>query len=527
MNNSVTRENVVREGGFEPGAKVVGALAALPGTSASSLLAELDEPGEELDMVEEAAVNPWASTSPTGHVASAAATFAPSIGRLDEASFWLLAVAAALNVAPLPVRAVVPVAEQFATGKLGAPSSSRQATGTLLSLSLLRGRDQDTIELHGLVSAAVLRRVPDQPTFVRSCVDAVSMQLAELLGDVESIATHRANLRVAAFGEALALRSGSLDDGFHPGSMRAIDRFLHVERRYSEAAEIEAKAAAKLAVEEGEDSRPSLLAQADLAVSLAHSGRRAEALELLSELSSRFERQFGPDDMDTLTVQHNLASQLFSTDAAGSRELGLDVYRRRLRVLGPDHPHTLFSLHTLLAANVVPPAYDNDVAAYRDLIERRIRVLGEDHTTTLTSMSNFAQRLVKRGDAVAAAQLARRVVERRPALYGTDHSATSVARCTLLMALAALPDPPEAEIRSLIAQLEHVSDASDLRTIVQGLSTVGESLRRAGSIDLAVELLRLARRQSQAGLPRDDLVTLLVEHNLAAGAGSQCQIALR
>jgi hypothetical protein len=40
---------------------------------------------------------------------SAAMTFAPSIGRLDDASFRLLVTASALNVGPLPLKIIWPV----------------------------------------------------------------------------------------------------------------------------------------------------------------------------------------------------------------------------------------------------------------------------------------------------------------------------------------------------------------------------------------------------------------------------------
>jgi tetratricopeptide (TPR) repeat protein len=384
----------------------------------------------------------------------------------------------------------------------------------LLELSLLRPLDGDTVELHGLVGAATLRYVNDQASFVTTCAAGVSGQLAAQLGDVENVATHAPHLRLAAFGQALALRSSAADDGFDLDTLQALGRFLHVQERYEEAAELERRAVAKAAAG-GESSRRALTLQSNLAISLAHVGRRTEAVELLSRLSARLEAEFGPDDIDTLTVQHNLANQLLATDSSRARQLAVDVYRRRLGVLGPDHPHTLFSVHSLLSQDVVPPGYASAVEAYRDLIERRTRILGENHTTTLTSMLNFAQRLSRTGDPEAE-HWARRALEGRAAVYGNDHPATTNARLRWLQALASLHEPPADEIRTLLAQLDDTIKRSSDVEAVADLATLGELLRRNGRADQAVEVLGRALRLPAAAAQPDALGTLLATHNLVA-----------
>ena len=80
---------------------------------------------------------------------------------------------------------------------------------------------------------------------------------------------------------------------------------------------------------------------------------------------------FGADDIDTLTVKHNLAIRIFASDSARAGELSQQVYQARVRLLGLDHPHTLVSLHTLLSMDVVPDPYTDPIEAYKDLIERR------------------------------------------------------------------------------------------------------------------------------------------------------------
>ncbi|MCM3689052.1 tetratricopeptide repeat protein [Kocuria rosea] len=498
---------------------VVGALVAMPGSSAGSLLAELDKPGDELTLVEEAATNAWTSVSPTGHVSSAVATFGPSIHRLTEAAFILLAIAATVNVGPLPVRTLMPVLRHFTSGDL-ATSGARQALGELLNLSLVRTLDSDTIELHGLVGFSALQYVQDPEDFHATVVEDVSVQILDDIGDVEDIATHRNNRRLAAFGAALALQAPSPEDTFNINALRALGRFLHVEQRYSEAAQIHALAVEKVRlVSLEEQTRESLTVAADLALDRGKVNPGSQINDL-EEIFDAMTCLLGPDDRDTLTLEHNLANAVFAVDPERSRRLHLDAYERRLRVLGPDHPHTLFSLHSLLSQGVTPSPYPDAIAAYTDLIARRTRVLGKNHTTTLASLGNFIDRLTRTGNPAEALPLARELVERYNALYGTDHEVTWKARMRLLNVLAGLPDSPDDEIGSQLVALGSILDSVDAQPMVNALATAGEMLRRAGRHDRALDLLELACKTAAARLPADDSAALLAEHNRAALIGT-------
>jgi hypothetical protein len=75
--------------------ETVGTLASLPGTSPEMLLSELEDP---VELAERAAANAFMSASPTEHPLDLATTFGPSLTRLDDASFGLLAAAAALKL---------------------------------------------------------------------------------------------------------------------------------------------------------------------------------------------------------------------------------------------------------------------------------------------------------------------------------------------------------------------------------------------------------------------------------------------
>jgi tetratricopeptide (TPR) repeat protein len=450
-------------------------------------------------------------------------TFAPSISRLDEASFRLLATASALNVAPLPLKVIWPVV-QSTTSLLD--KALRPALGMLLSRSLAREVDTETIEVHALIADTTLRYLQDRTGFVTGCVNAAGTRIDEELGDVEDIRTHKANQRIVAFGQALAEHRVNLGDHvIGVTTLRQIGRFLHVEQRYREAVDIEQRAAWEATQTLGPEDRTTLDAQANLGISLARSGRKQEALTLLQQCAETLQRCFGPEDIDTMTVKHNLANQLENVDPATARQLDLEVYESRLRVLGPDHEHTLFSLHTLLSHDVVPPQYHDAVAAYQDLIARRTRLLGEDHTTTLTSISNYTQRLIRLGKPEAALPWARKLLERRTALYGPDHGATLTARGRLLMTLSHLPAPPTQEIRELAEEMQRYATSATEDTGLENLATTGEILRRSGQLEASVAVLRAAQRIAAATLDPRDRATLLVEHNLAAAVAAQGESA--
>lgn len=493
--------------------EVIGSLVALPGVSMPGLLSELEQTGELLGLVEEAAANPMASLSVTGHVLSPMGTFAPSIRRLDQQSFWLLATASALDVGPLPMRVVGLVARRL--GGIDVPTQ-RSSLGQLLSLALVRQIDEDAIDLHDLVAEAVLRHVDDLDEFLSACTSCATDSVIDELGDVEDIRTHRANRRIATFGQQLVAHVADVDRSANGAEvLRLLGRFLHVEHRYLEAATIQRRAAAAATAVYGMRSRQTLIAEVDLGVSLARDGHDDEARGVLERCAQELERQFGRDDLDALSAKHNLMIQIARVDPSAGRELGLDVYKTRRRSLGPDHPHSLFSLHTLLSHGIVPPDYANEDAALRDLIDRRTRIIGADHTTTLTSRAMYAQWLVVHGRADEGLVLAREVLAGRLENYGSDHTATTSARMLVLNAGAGA-GASDGDIEAQLAAFEQQAGPVIGRSSLVSCSNAGNVLRMLGRSRIAVKVLTLALRLAQASLEPEDATTLTIEHNLAA-----------
>ena len=500
---------VARLGRLPLALEVASAVAAIPGSSAETVLAELDDPIEFLD---DAAENPFTADSTTEHALSVSATFGPSLSRLDDDARMLLTSAAAINAGPVPVSIVRPV-----TGLT--PRELSSALGLLLSRSLARRVDGDAFELHALVAGAALQRVEDRDAFVAACRSKAAVEIAEVLGDVEDISTHPPNRHVADFGEALVLSSPTFADAdAEVHVLRRLGRFFNVEFRFDEAREVEERAIALAERIYGGDDRITLNARADSTLTLRWFDDAA-ANAMLAESVASLERLFGPDDRDVLTTKHNLVERLKSGQPDESRRLGLEVYDARLRVFGPDDPHTLFSQHSLLAAGVLPTGYTDTLAAYEDLIERRTRVLGADHTTTLTSISNFTLELVRAGQPERAVPLAREVVQRRAALYGPDHQLTLRSRVRLASALAALPESAPDELHAIATQVLEALPGVTGTTFAEQLSSFSnlcDSLRQRGAPDASAALLDRVLPLARERLGPADRLTLLITHNQAS-----------
>ena len=73
-------------------------------------------------------------------------------------------------------------------------------------------------------------------------------------------------------------------------------------------------------------------------------GRYAEARDLHRDTLDRQRRVLGEDHPETLFSANNLAADLHGLgEVRAARDLAQDTLDRRRRVLGLDHPETLFS----------------------------------------------------------------------------------------------------------------------------------------------------------------------------------------
>ena len=61
-----------------------------------------------------------------------------------------------------------------------------------------------------------------------------------------------------------------------------------------------------------------------------------------------------------------------------------------LRVLGPDHPDTLNTMHGIAIALYNQGKYEEALKFYQEVLDKRKQILGPDHPETLRTMYNIA-----------------------------------------------------------------------------------------------------------------------------------------
>jgi tetratricopeptide (TPR) repeat protein len=101
-----------------------------------------------------------------------------------------------------------------------------------------------------------------------------------------------------------------------------------------------------------------------------------------------------------------------------------EVLEARRRVLGEDHPDTIWSMHNVGAILMIEGRYVEAEMPIREAIERARRTLGEDHIGTLDMMSYLAVAISRQGRYDDAESLAREVFERALRTLGENHPST-------------------------------------------------------------------------------------------------------
>ena len=107
-----------------------------------------------------------------------------------------------------------------------------------------------------------------------------------------------------------------------------------------------------------------------------------------------------------------------------ARDLGEDTLRRCRRVLGPDHPTTLWAAAVQTLALVGLGEAEQARTLGEDTMQRSRRALGPDHTTTLTAAAALTQALNQLGEAGLARALGQDTLQRSRRVLGTENPLT-------------------------------------------------------------------------------------------------------
>jgi tetratricopeptide (TPR) repeat protein len=285
---------------------------------------------------------------------------------------------------------------------------------------------------------------------------------------------------------------------------------------------------------------PTTTAEVELLSGVAHydhaRGDYGAAEQALRQVLEAYRRLLGPEHPNTLASMHNLAMTLLALgDAAGAAELHRQVLDTRRRVLEPEHPDMLLSMHNLAEALRVQGDAAGAADLLRPVVDVRRRVLGPEHPNTLVSMDNLAVTLVDLGDAAGAVELQRQVVDAYRRVLGPEHPDTLTAMDNLAVTLHVLGDAagaadllrPVLDARRRVLGPEHPATLRSMSNLAAALVDLGDA---ADAAELHRQVLDVRRRllgpqHPHTLLSMDNLAMTLVALGHLAGARDLLQQA--
>ncbi|GAA2987269.1 tetratricopeptide repeat protein [Actinokineospora diospyrosa] len=197
------------------------------------------------------------------------------------------------------------------------------------------------------------------------------------------------------------------------------------------------------------------------ATSLGDAGQAHAAAVRYRDLHAKALRLLGPDHHHTLVCLANLGFwHTHIEDFDQAIEAYTTVVTASLRTLGPDHRETFAARGNLANCHGRAGRADLAAAAFADLAAESIRVLGPDHPDTLTTRGHLARWRGAAGDPSGAVTAARELLADAQRVLGPDHHETLSTRYVLAYWLGKTGHSAEA--------LAMYADLNDDRTRVLG-----------------------------------------------------------
>jgi serine/threonine protein kinase len=175
-------------------------------------------------------------------------------------------------------------------------------------------------------------------------------------------------------------------------------------------------------------------------------GLYSSALPLLERSAEIRRRVLGPESPETLATMHHLATTLVADGRYPEAEKlfreTLDIQRR---VLGPENAFTLLSMNNLAYALYQQGRYAEAEKLDRETLDIRRRVSGPEHPDTLLAMAGLADALDRQGHYAEAEKLDRETLDIRRRVSGPDHPHTLEVMNNLATLLDTEGHYPDAE----------------------------------------------------------------------------------
>jgi eukaryotic-like serine/threonine-protein kinase len=240
-------------------------------------------------------------------------------------------------------------------------------------------------------------------------------------------------------------------------------------------------------------------------------GSFATALPLQQSALRTRQRVLGNQHPDTLYSLNALGNLLGSQGRFDEAEPYIrDALSERRRVLGADDPMTLESLNDLVALLLDQGRPREGEPLALELVEKRLRIQGEDDPLTLTALHNLGMMLRELGRMHEAERFLRRSLEGKRRILGADHVHTLNSLNVLGLTLLDQNKLPEAgsNFRDTLERRRRVLGEEHPDTI-RSLMNLGIVRRLEGNLSEAEQLTRQSlERQRRVLGPQHPDVTM-------------------
>jgi serine/threonine protein kinase len=162
--------------------------------------------------------------------------------------------------------------------------------------------------------------------------------------------------------------------------------------------------------------------------------------------------------------------------------------------LGPDHPDTLASMHSLADACSWVGRHLEAITLRQQILENRQTILGPDHPETLSCVGSLSDAYWAAGKWDASVQLFEQLLEKQRVICGPTHPSTLDTMHSLAMNYEFVDRLAES-IALHESVLEHLRSTTGPEGQIWCMMTFAQVCQRAGKLDQSERLLREALEQ--------------------------------
>jgi tetratricopeptide (TPR) repeat protein len=397
----------------------------------------------------------------------------------------------------------------------------RLAARSLLTFSL----DGQTVIAHSLVMGVIREKLARRGRLAAACWTAASvldMRAGTLATSRNRVAIQDIPEQVTALQQSAAGSGAETDHELARALLSlqfwALYQLSELGDSVSQAIAVGERVVAEFEREFGADHPDTMSVRNRLALAYLAAGRAAEAIRLFEQTLARQERLSDVGNADTLTTQNSLAA---AYQAAGLADEAIRLYEltlvARQRLLGVDHADTLTTQNNLAAVYWEAGRAAEAIRSFEQTLAARQRLLGPDHPRTLNSRGNLAAAYREAGRAAEAIALFEQTLAGQERLLGPDHPNIQRLRSNLANAYHSLGRVGEAiPLREqTLATCERVLGAGHPRTL-KSKDILAAAYRDAGRAAEAIRLYKQTLTVREQLLGADHPDTVATQKSLAA-----------